>query len=304
MKKNIAFFLVLFLPVFSLHACEICGCGVGNFYMGQLPGFKSKFIGIRYQYMSYHSELASDKSQFSNDSYQTTEIWSGLNIGNRWQVLAFVPWQFNKKISDDGITHTSGVGDISLLANYRLVHTLHTNNHNHAVEQELLAGAGIKLATGKYQVDLSNPVTNTGDVNSQNGTGSNDLLLNAIYQLRIGKTGFSSFASYKWSGTNSAGYRFGNRITLSALGYHRFRFSGIGLSPNLGLLFEKSAGNTNQHEPIEQTGGYVLNATGGIEVNFNKITLGLNTQLPISQRFSEGQTRSLNRTVLHLSFAL
>jgi hypothetical protein len=52
-------------------ACEICGCGVGNFYLGMLPNFKNKFVGVRYQFMQYKTRLKTDESQYSNDYYKT-----------------------------------------------------------------------------------------------------------------------------------------------------------------------------------------------------------------------------------------
>ncbi len=132
MKKIFLLYCFLSISFTGLFACEICGCGTGNFYMGLLPNFKSKFIGIRYSYLHYQTQLAADNTQFSNDYYKTTEIWSGWNIGNKWQVLAFIPYRFNKKISDDGVKETNGLGDISLLANYQLLHTRKTNVLNNS----------------------------------------------------------------------------------------------------------------------------------------------------------------------------
>src|SRR6476659_8437637 len=101
--KRILLTIVMSFTLFSLSACEICGCGVGNFYLGLLPNFKSKFFGIRYQYMHYHTQIMADATQFSNDYYKTVELWTGFNVGKNWQVLAFIPYRINKQISDDGI---------------------------------------------------------------------------------------------------------------------------------------------------------------------------------------------------------
>lgn len=304
MKKPIVFICFLFLITLTAHACEICGCGVGNVYIGQLPGFKTKFIGIRYQYMGYRSEMAVDKSQFSKDNYQTTEIWSGWNLGRQWQLLTFVPWRFNQKISDDGVKKNSGLGDITVLANYRLLHRAQTNRQNEVVEQQVWLGAGLKLATGKYHVYLTDPNTNIGDANSQNGTGSIGYLLNGVYQLRIGSNGFGSSVHYQYNTTNTEGYLFGNRISITGFVYHRYRIAGNVISPNLGLLYERSNSNQLHGEVLEQTGGHHLNLTGGVEVSLNKLSLGVNTQLPLQQQYASGQTLLTNHTVVHLSIAL
>jgi len=304
MKKSVLIFILFTISSTASFTCEICGCGVGNFYMGLLPNFKTRFVGVRYSFLNYHTALAKDPGQYSNDYYKTTELWSGWNIGNRWQVLAFVPYRSNKKVSDDGTKTMNGLGDISLLANYKLLHTRKMKASNKTVEQQLWVGAGIKMATGAYHVDLADPDANIGDANSQAGTGSTDVLLNTIYQLTVQKIGFNTSVNYKLNTANTDHYRFGNRLTINSLAFYRIRFAGIAVSPNAGVLYENSAGNYYQNEKVDQTGGYLLNASLGAEINFNKITMGVNTQLPISQNFAEGQTVSKSRGVLHISFAL
>ncbi len=303
MKKIYMLSLLLFF-VTSSFACEICGCGVGNFYMGFLPNFKTKFIGIRYSYLHYATQLNNDPSQFSNDFYRTAEIWGGWNIGNRWQVMGFIPYQFSKKISDDGTKKTDGLGDITLLANYSLLHSRKTTAANKTIEQQLWIGGGIKVPTGAYHVDLTSPDANIGDANSQLGTGSTDFLINTMYNISINKFGINTTISYKINTGNQDQYQFGNRVTVNSLGYYRIRFAGMSVSPNLGLLYEHAAINHYAKDVVDQTGGYLLNASGGIEVNFNKITVGVNTQIPVTQNFAEGQTASKMRGNMHISFAL
>src|SRR5258705_9875683 len=194
--KKILLTVVILFTLFSVSACEICGCGVGNFYLGMLPHFKSKFFGIRYQYMHYHTQLKVDKTQFSNDYYKTVELWTGFNIGNKWQVLAFVPYRINKQFTDDGIKEQNGFGDISLLMNYNLLHTRKKNGHSN-IEQQLWIGGGFKLPTGKNNADVTSANANPGDVNWQSGTGSIDFLLNAAYDITIDKVGFNTSLNYK-----------------------------------------------------------------------------------------------------------
>ncbi|GAC1439788.1 MAG: hypothetical protein NVSMB63_05440 [Sediminibacterium sp.] len=272
--------------------------------MGLLPSFKTKFIGIRYHYLHYQTVLVKDQSQFSTDFYKTAEIWGGWSIGSKWQVMTFVPYRFNKKISDDGIKKTDGLGDITLLTNYNLLHTRKVNTHNKVIEQQLWIGGGITLPTGAYHIDLSDPDANIGDANSQAGTGSTDFLINTTYNISIKNFGVNSSVNYKINTPNPDHYQFGNRLTISGLGYYRIRFAGIAVSPNLGLLYEHAGVNHYANDAVKQTGGYLLNGSGGVEVNFNKITVGINSQIPVIQNFAEGQTVSKARGVLHISFAL
>ena len=304
MKKMFFISILILVSLTNSFACEICGCGVGNFYLGLLPSFKSKFIGVRYSYQHYYSELATDHSQFSNDFYKTTEIWGGWNLGNRWQLMAFVPYRFNKKTSDDGIKETNGLGDITLLANYSLLHSRKVKSNNKVIENQLWIGGGVKLANGAYHIDLTDPAANIGDVNSQLGTGSTAFILNAMHTINIRKFGVTSSVNYTMNTTNVDEYRFGNRITANSLAFYRLRIAGFSVSPNMGLLYQHSAINLYKNDEVSQSGGYTFNASGGVEIGLNKITIGLNTQIPIQQNFAEGQTNSRSKGVLHISFAL
>lgn len=295
--------LLVFGSTVSSFSCEICGCGVGNFYMGNLPRFKTSFIGLRYHYMRYQTVLASDPSQFSNDYYKTAELWGGINLGSRWQALVFAPYRINRKVSDDGIVESSGLGDISVLAQYSLLHT-RTAGTRAAIDQQLWLGAGLKFATGKYHLALSDPDANIGDANSQAGTGSTDILLTAMHTLNTGRLGLTNTASYKMNTVNSSGYRFGNRFSLSSAVYYRLPVAGLSVSPSLGLLYEHAASNKYEQAVVDGTGGYSLLLTEGLELNLNRINIGFNMQLPVRQQYAGGQTKLKSRGVLQLSFAL
>ena len=303
MKKSYFLLIILLAINFNAFACEICGCGVGNFYLGLLPNFKSKFIGVRYSFLQYHTELAKDPTQFSNDYYKSTELWSGWNIGKKWQVLGFVPFTYNKKISDDGVKSNSGLGDISLMANYKLIQSRKINPQNQNIEHLLMIGGGIKLPTGAYHLDLTDPANNIGDANSMNGTGSTDLLMNVLYQLSIQQFGFNTTATYKANTVNAEDFRFGNRLTWNSLVFYRFNLNTITLSPNTGFMYERTKESEYLGSIIEQTGGYLLNASAGLEINFKKIAIGMNTQLPLKQSFGEGQTNSKLRGSMHISLS-
>lgn len=297
-------FLTFFISaiLFSASACEICGCGVGNFYLGLLPHFSSKFFGIRYQYMHYHTQLSTDASQFSNDYYRSIELWGGVNFGSKLQLLTFIPYHINKQYTDDGIKTQNGIGDVSLLLNYNIFHSRESNSKK-LVEQQLWLGGGLKLPSGKNTIDVNDPLANPGDVNSQSGTGSTDILLNASYDISINKFGLNTSANYKINTDNKTGYRFGNRFTANTFAYYRLRTLGFGIAPNMGLLYEQAASNSLQKAVVLQTGGHLISASTGIEMNFNTIAVGANVQLPVSQNFAEGQTQSKLRGLVHLTLA-
>ena len=68
-------------------------------------------------------------------------------------------------------------------------------------------------------------------------------------------------------------------------------------------MYENASTNKLNKGAVDQTGGNILLAAGGLEVNYKSIALGANVQLPVSQNFAEGQTESKVRGLVHLTFA-
>ncbi|MES1215757.1 MAG: transporter, partial [Bacteroidota bacterium] len=271
MKKSMAFFCISLLFIFSSRACEICGCGVGTQYIGLLPQFNHHFFGTRYRFSSFNTRLYDDPSEFSKDFYQTIEFWGGLNIGKRWQLLGFVPYNIVYQNSDEGITHRNGLGDITLLANYKLLDKL--SGSKHTVSQQIWIGGGVKLPTGKFSVDPSDPDL-ASIANSQVGSGSTDFLLNAQYNIRINKIGISSNVGYKINTTNKDNYKFGNRFSANSFVFYTVPVGKTVLMPNIGILYDHSAANDLQNTKINLTGGNLLMASAGTEITLNKVSLG------------------------------
>ncbi|MBI1344357.1 MAG: hypothetical protein GC171_15660 [Terrimonas sp.] len=297
MKKILSVLLISFAVPATVNACEICGCSLGNYYIGLLPHFKHHFIGLRYQYGSFNTRLKDDPNEFSNDRYETLELWAGWNLSRKFQVLAILPYTFNHQVSDAGVTDLQGIGDLAVLVNYQLF-----SQSSPRFTQQLYAGVGLKLATGSFAIEEGDPDI-AAVANTQRGSGSTDILLNLMHHITVGNWGINTTAGYKINSTNREEYHFGNKFTANSFVYYSLQSKKIITSPNLGITYEQSRKSELTGAKIDLTGGSLLMASLGAEFGFGKISVGCNVRLPLTQNFADGQTRSTLKTMAHVSYA-
>ena len=301
MKKIILAAVMVLLSVNTIKACEICGCSHGNYYIGLFPQFKHKFIGVRYQYSRFNTVMTDDPSQFSKDYFKTVELWGGWNIGKRWQVIAILPFNFVHQVSDDGTTNRQGLGDVAAMMNYKIFDRTTALSGNGNLRQQFWFGAGIKLPTGKFDIDATDQAI-VALANTQTGTASTDFMLNGIYNVQVNKFGINTGASYKMNTANKDKYSFGNKFSARTFLSYKAGTRNLTVIPNIGFQYESTAINKLDKEKIAQTGGNLFTGVAGLELNFKTITIGTNLQLPISQHFASGQTEMKTRGMVHLTF--
>jgi hypothetical protein len=304
MKKYFITSALLLVVILTTTACEICGCGHSSFQIGLLPNFNKGFIGLRYSYSTFRSHVKDEPSEYSFDRYQTAELWGGYQY-RRFQFIAFLPYVISRKESDDGVTTSYGAGDAMLLVNYKIFgKTSLAKNEKTTLRNELFAGGGIKLPTGVNRVDPSSAEFNIGDFNSQAGTGSVDYMLNATYNFLWNNSGIVTNVAYRFNTANSQEYRFGNRSYINTAYYYTFMKGETKIKPNAGFNYQHNAINHFQNDEVEDSNGYTLNSTLGVNILKGKVGFNAMTFVPVAQENYAGQTKMKSRFLVGLTFSL
>ena len=307
--KKLLITLSLIIAFQSSQACDICGCGVGGNYIGLLPDFTKRFVGLRYQFnrLTTQLDINGNRTALSTDEkYQTMELWGAWNIGQKWRVLALVPYNFNEKYTEgsDLLRKKNGIGDITLNGYYKLFDQSKPTANNKLVVQSLWVGMGVKLPTGAYDVAEQQNATATNPNMFQLGTGSLDFIPSLMYDVRIQDFGINANASYKINTENKDDCRYGNKIAANASAYYKIALGANSrLAPNAGISFESQQKDHAMGFKVEETGGHILNASMGLEANFNRISVGASFQTPIQQELGRGRIDAGNRLLTHVSFS-
>lgn len=306
-KKRILLPLISLAPLLAT-ACDICGCGVGSYYVGILPEFKKRFIGLRYQHKSLitHLNAAGGRSYLTTDeTYHIAELWGAVNIGKKFRVMGFVPYNFNQRLNQGVTTAQNGFGDVAVYGYYKLVDRRNVTKNKKLMIHSLWIGTGLKLPTGSYNNTDKNVIENIQNT-FQLGTGSTDVVMNAMYDLRLQDAGINTNMSYKINTANKYHYRYGNKFTTNLLAYYKISLGKNGnLAPNTGVMYEQAAKDRKQNNhTVEESGGYSLTHTTGIEWNYKRLSWGANYQVPLQQRLAEGKVKSQNRLMVHVSVSL
>ena len=310
MKKIQIILFFLFISHLTVSACDICGCGVGSYYLGILPEFNKRFVGLRYQHKLLQSHLGPHGNRTpltADETYQSVELWGAWNFGSRWRAMAILPYNFNRReIPGSGETgFKDGLGDVALMGYYKLFEGASTTSSNKLMVHSLWAGIGVKMPTGDYDDRERSNVPQDSPNNFQLGTASTDFLVNVAYDIRLMDIGLNTNVSYKVNTENRHKYRYGNKLTANALAYYKFAIRNqVRIAPNMGFMYETQTKDVvfGRYD-VAQSGGNVLTGVIGLELTSGKLSLGGNFQAPLSQNLADGRVKVGNRWMTHLSWA-
>lgn len=278
-------------------ACDVCGSSAGNQYMGILPQLGGNFIGLQYQYRSFQSSFpplfATSKAETSQESYNTLQVWGRYQPTKNIQLFGFVPYQYSVRTSDTGTYSIGGIGDVSILANIRI---LNREREGQDWKHYLQGGAGLKAPTGSYTsiTDLDR----AGIPNLQPGSGSWDVITNANYTVSHKKLGFNLDASYTITTPNKYDLKYGNRVNSALTAFYRLEQNEIIILPQLGFRYEYAMHDYTNYSKKwlnTQSGGYICYAAAGAQVAYKTIGLRLIYSLPVSQHYADGYVQAKHR---------
>ncbi len=275
---------ILLISIFitsKASACDVCGCSMGGTNLGILPQFHKNFIGLHYFYRGFSSEhtiLGTVTKSTSQELFQTTELRGRFHLNKRVQLFVLLPININQQTENSVTSTFTGLGDITTFANYSIYNN--GDSLSKRWKHNLQLGGGVKLPTGSYKkLDESNIL----NPNIQTGTGSFDILLDAIYTVRYKKWGLNNTAFYRFNTANSNEFKFGNRFTLATSFFYWANIKGYSLLPSIGINYEKADKDVHNSFIVDQSGGSSLFTTYGLDFYYHSFTFGVNYQLPVYQ---------------------
>lgn len=294
--QRIILLCVLCISMDSISACNICACTSMGSNLGILPKFRSHFIGVRQTYRSFSSvhpvSILNPEGGESRETYYNSELWGRWSPLKRLQIFGFLPFNTFQRTEQGKQTQIQGLGDASLLATYIVLNT--GDSAGKGLRHALLAGAGAKLSTGKYD-----PAQFAG---FQLGSGANDALVNLSYTLRYKSVGIMGEGNYQVCGTNSSQYRYGNKASVSGRVFSMSTFRKTTFLPYAGLQSELSGTDRLNGRVQDYTGGKATYASLGADLYKGRFQLGASAHLPLRQTLGDGQITAYPRLQMMLVY--
>lgn len=283
--------------------CDLCGCSTSSGSSGFGTLGNASFLGVRYIYQDFESRNGIfSNSPTSNEQFNTYQIWGRFPINESFSLNAIVPYQNLKRTFENSTEQRNGLGDVTLIGWYKL--PLFKKNSDDETKEmsnhQLHLGLGVKLPTGAFEESLTNRV-NPG---FQVGTGSIDAIFSVMHTYSNNQLGLNSSVTYYLKTENKNEYQFGNQFSFASSMFYNFPFETSSLRPFVGISTDVYNAIKQFNETLPDTNGAILNGTLGSEFSFNKIILGANFTLPMSQNLFGNNVNSKNRLTIYLNYVL
>ncbi|WP_269685561.1 transporter [Flavobacterium lacustre] len=278
--------------------CDACGCSASGGSMGFASMLNSNFVGVRYFNQQYKSsDGLYSNSPWYKENFNTVQVWARVPVSENIQISALIPYHFHDKETSSGNKNIDGVGDVTVLAMYRLYQT---HKDSTFFVHTLQMGGGIKMPTGKFNE------VNSGSLNPsfQVGTGSWDYLLATEYILRRKQFGLNAMFNYVLKTENQKNYRFGNQFNYAGTFFYLYEKNDFSIVPQLGLAGEVYESNYQHSQKLKDTSGEILFGKLGFEVGKDRFSIGANAMLPIYQNLTGGNVEANYRWSINFNYSL
>lgn len=291
MKKIFNIILIIFVTTQVSLACDVCGCGVGTTSFGIMPNIQGHFIGLKAQYGSFtsqHPPLFSDSEPiYGQESIFNLSLWSRIAATERLHFYVDLPYQSIQN-TENGITNIySGMGDISLMANYFVF--AYGDPLEGGLLQSLQVGSGVKLPTGRKSIEESDGYI----IRSvQPGLGAYAVPVNAIYTIRKGSYGLHLESNYQHYFPTDDDYQFGDRFQQSINAFMEIDHATLSMLPSVGISYSHASADSDGVYKVSPSGGNSVSAKVGFQVFRDVFSFGVQGMIPVWQNNIGGYVES------------
>ncbi|MCU0328414.1 MAG: transporter [Chitinophagales bacterium] len=284
---KIILFLLGFLIIGDVLACDACGSSLNMNMMTWNPAYKKTTLGVRYQHSSFDTYHPDDIA-YSRESLNFMEFFGRVQILQKLSLSMAIPMVYHRQTKDfkEPIS-VLGVSDIRIQG---LFQVLDLDKPEKNTAHMLQVGLGLKLPNADYQ-----RIQNESFVSQalQPGTGAWDIQASAMYVWQIKSWRLVNQAMYQYSFENPDEFAFGSRISLQSVILREFR---IKKNHNLllggGLNFDMAQPNKRYGNDMAYTGHQNLSAMLQTSYFFNKFALSGLFFRPIYQHTNQGVTEN------------
>ncbi len=290
--RYIYFFIAIIISInFNTKAQTCCSGGVPIAANVGLPsGDKGALIMTLNYDLNVLKTLKEGTNVLDDDlrERQTQSILLGIGyaISNRISIDAFMSYVKQVRIIRpvglpvDNI-ETNGLGDAVLLAKYKL-----TNPNKPSTQ--VIAGLGIKLATGPADLRNNNGITLNADLQPGSGALDGILWLNASHNLKV-RPSMNVFGTvtFRMTGENdeyfgSQVYELGDELQVRAGVSDRITIGSLVFDPSLSLRYRTAGRDVNDDAEIFNTGGSWIFAIPAISYNITpNLAFNATAELPV-----------------------
>ncbi len=290
-------FIVLWITIQTniALACDVCGTGLSNSDLGILTNSSSNFLRVGLTSLGFESEPQHET--LIKDRLLQLELIGRFRLSEKLRLTGRIPYAHNTRQYEDEALSTKGLSDIQLLIGYIVIDsTIQGSNIYFDIT------AGIKLPTGRYNEDLHEQNL-PENFNVGRGNIATMTQLNFVWSKN--QFGLAANSSFQLNSNSSSGYHFGNQFSTSTTLYKSISNAEYTITPSINLNYENiiidSYANDN---PVPGTGGQGFFMGLGCNFNFNKILLGFNGSLPLTENFSGGEVNARAKSSIQLSYIL